>query len=69
MGGVKVDTSTSIQTGNGTLIVVARVTGPSWGYSQSSQEALLTQASLRRLLFLLGRGPAVTLSFPVRPHT
>lgn len=46
MGGVKVDTSTSIQTGNGTLIVVARVTGPSWGYSQSSQEALLTQASL-----------------------
>lgn len=46
MGGVKVDTSTSIQTGNGTLIVVARVTGPRWGYSQSSQEALLAQAGL-----------------------
>lgn len=68
-GGGQGDTPTAVQTGNGTLIVVAKVTGPSWGYSQSSQEALAGPGQSGSLLFLPGRGPAAALFFPGEaPH-
>lgn len=63
------DTATAVQTGNGTLIVVARMTGPSWGYSQSSREALAGLGQSGSRLFLPGWGPATALSFPGEaPH-